>query len=228
MSTPDERIAALEAEVVTLRAQVQDLLAQNQELRARLAKDSPNSAKPPSTDPLGRKRPRSQRRRSGKKPGGQLGHPGETLHLVGTPDEVVEHRAVGCAACQTPLEETAPVVGCEGRQVQELPPLRLRVTEHRALHVRCPSCAQVSVGTFPPEAASRAHYGPRVRALAVYLVQAQFVPLGRTQQVLADLFGVQLARGTVVGWVQQAAHTLAPVEKAIKAALARAPVLHSD
>src|SRR5215831_9403693 len=119
MSTPDERIAALEAEVVTLRAQVQDLLAQNQELRARLAKDSPNSAKPPSTDPLGRKRPRSQRRRSGKKPGGQLGHPGETLHLVAVPDELITQRPDVCAACQTPLEETAPVVGFERRQVQD-------------------------------------------------------------------------------------------------------------
>src|SRR5215831_15178974 len=228
MSTPDERIAALEAEVVTLRAQVQDLLAQNQELRARLAKDSPNSAKPPSTDPLGRKRPRSQRRRSGKKPGGQLGHPGETLHLVGTPDEVVEHRAVGCAACQTPLEETAQVVGCEGRQVQELPPLRLRVTEHRALHVRCPSCAQVSVGTFPPEAASRAHYGPRVRALAVYLVEQQLVPYARVRELLADLLGAPVSLGTLTRWVQHGAEVLRPVEDAIKAALQRAPVLHSD
>src|SRR5215831_3161909 len=161
MSTPDERIAALEAEVVTLRAQVQDLLAQNQELRARLAKDSPNSSKPPSTDPLGRKRPRSLRRRSGKKPGGQLGHPGETLHLVATPDAVVAHRPTVCVACQTPLDETAPVTGYERRQVRDLPPVRLVVREHRALRVRCPACERVSGGTFPPEAPSRAQYGPR-------------------------------------------------------------------
>src|SRR5260221_3438138 len=125
----EERIAAWEAENAALRAkvaevaalgaQVQELLTQNQELRARLAKDSHNSSKPPSSDPVARKRPRSQRRRSGKKPGGQLGHRGETLHLVATPDELVEHRPTGCGACQTPLDETAPVVGYERRQVQE-------------------------------------------------------------------------------------------------------------
>ncbi len=105
MSAADERIAELEAEVAALRAQVQELLTQNQQLQARLAnatKDSHHSSKPPSSDPLGRKRPRSQRRRSGKKPGGQLGHwghPGETLHLVGRPDEVVEHRLAVCPTC---------------------------------------------------------------------------------------------------------------------------------
>src|SRR5689334_22081458 len=115
MLTAEERIAALEAEVASLRAQVQELLAQNQQLQellaqnqqlqARLAnatKDSHHSSKPPSSDPLGHKRPRSQRQRTGKKPGGQLGHRGETLHLVATPDELVEHRPVVCSACQTP------------------------------------------------------------------------------------------------------------------------------
>ncbi len=91
-----------------------------------------------------------------------------------------------------------------------------------------PSCKRVNVGTFPPEAPRRAQYGSRVRALAVYLVEAQLVPLGRTQQVLADLFGVRLAKGTLVGWVQQARQVLEPVEQEIKLALSRAPVLHAD
>src|SRR6516165_1240995 len=100
--TPVERIAELEAEVAGLRAQIQELAAQNQQLQARLAnatKDSHNSSKPPSSDPLGRKRSRSQRRKSGKKPGGQLGHRGETLRLVATPDEVIEYRPARCTGC---------------------------------------------------------------------------------------------------------------------------------
>jgi transposase len=245
MQTAEERIAELEAEnarlqtdnaglraqvgeLAVLRTQIEELAAQVQELQARLAKDSHNSNKPPSSDPLGRKRPRSQRLRSGKKPGGQLGHRGETLHLVATPDELVEHRPPVCASCQAPLDETAPVVLCERRQVHELPPVRLVIREHRALHVRCPRCEQVSVGAFPAEVPSRAQYGPRLRALAVYLLEQQLVPYARVRELLADLFGTSVSLGTLTRWVAQGAQTLRPVEDAIKAALRRAPVLHND
>ncbi len=231
--------AELEAENAALRAQVSELpllreqvralLARVQELEARAAKDSHNSGKPPSTDGLQR-RTKSLRKPSGKKAGGQLGHRGETLHLVATPDAVVEHRPAVCAACQAELddEDGAVVVGRERRQVQEVPPVRLLVTEHQALRVRCPRCQAVSIGAFPPEAPSRAQYGPQLRALAVYLVEEQLVPLGRVQQLLRDLVGVRLGRGTLVRWIQQASATLAPVEAEVTAALRRAPVLHSD
>ena len=225
--TLEERIAELEAENAVLREQLTVLVVRVQDLEARLAKDSHNSSKPPSSDGLARKT-KSLRRRSGKKPGGQIGHRGETLRLVAAPDEVVEHRPAICSGCQTPLGEEAPVVVRERRQVQELPPLRLEVTEHQALHVRCPACQTVSVGAFPAEAPSRAQYGPRLRALAVYLVEQQLVPYGRVRELLADLFGASLSLGTLVEWVQQAAAILEPVEAQIKAALSRAPVLHSD
>src|SRR6266849_814754 len=229
----DERIAELEALVARQQLQNEQLLAVNAELRARvqeleaqLAKDSHNSSKPPSSDGW-RRKTKSLRRRSGKATGGQLGHRGETLHQVATPDEVVEHRPAVCAQCQTPLEGE-PVVLRERRQVLELPALRLRVREHQAVQVRCPQCQHVSLGTFPAEAPSRAQYGPRLRALSVYLIEQQFVPYGRVRALLADLFGAQLSEGTLVAWVQQGATTLAPVEAELKAALRRAAVLHND
>lgn len=232
--TTEERLAAAEAHLADLaavvaqqREQIAQLRAYIRELEGRLAKDSHNSSKPPSSDGL-RRKTKSLRTPSGKKPGGQLGHQGETLRLQATPDEVVEHRPSHCAHCQAPLDAAAPVPMRERRQVQDLPPGRLVVTEHQALHVRCPACQQVSVGTFPAEAPSRAQYGPHVRALAVYLVEEQLVPLGRVQALLSDLFSVQVGRGTLVSWVQQAAAVLAPVEDQIKAALRQAPVLHVD
>jgi transposase len=155
MSTK-ERIAAIEAENRQVRQELEAVLAQNrlllervQELEGRLAKDSHNSSKPPLSDGLGRKT-KSLRKRSGRKTGGQLRHRGETLRLVAVPDRVVEHRPGACAHCWAPLEGGEPVVLRERRQVHELPPVRLQVTEHQALHVRCQVCAQVSVGTFPP------------------------------------------------------------------------------
>src|SRR5262249_37734895 len=101
--TPEARMAQLEAENAALREQVSELpvlreqvtglVLRVQELEARLAKDSHNSGnsgKPPSSAGLKRK-PKRLRKRSGKKAGGQLGHRGQTLHLVAVPDEVVEH-----------------------------------------------------------------------------------------------------------------------------------------
>jgi transposase len=228
--TPAARIAELEALVEQQREQIAALLERVHDLEARLAKDSHNSGKPPSSDGLGRvaRKTKSLRKRSDKKPGGQLGHRGKTLRLVATPDVVVERRPAVCAGCQAPLAADALVVLRERRQVQDLPPLRLVVREHQALHVRCPACQAVTVGALPAEAPSRAQYGPHLRALVVYLIEQQLVPYGRVRELLADLFGASLSLGTLVAWVQQAAIALEPVEAQIKVALRQVPVLHND
>ncbi len=147
---------------------------------------------------------------------------------MATPDVVVEHRPAVCSGCQTALGADAPVVLRERRQVQDLPRLRVWVAEHQALHVRCPACQAVCVGAFPAEAPSRAQYGPRLRALCLYLVEQQLVPYGRVRDLLGDVFGARLSEGTLVAWVRQGAATRAPVEEQIKAALGRVPVLHND
>jgi transposase len=206
--TDQERIAELEAEIAQQREQIATLLERVRDLEARLAKDSHNSSKPPASDGLKRKLPRTRslRRKTGKKPGGQLGHPGETLHLVAEPDAVVAHRPTVCSACQTSLAdvEATAVVTCERRQVQDLPPIRLRITEYQALHVRCPTCQQVTAGAFPSEAPSRARSGPRLRSLAVYLVAQQFVPYARARDLLADLTGARRSVGRDAGGVGSA------------------------
>ena len=229
--TKATRIADLEAENAALREHVRVLLERVQELEARLAKDSHNSSKPPSSDGLKRQLPRTRslRRASGKRSGGQLGHRGETLALVAEPDVVEEHRPAVCAACQTALDGRAEAVGVvERRQVRDLPPVRLQVTEHQALRVRCPACEHLSDGAFPPEAPSRAQYGPRLRALAVYLVEQHLLPYERTCELLADVCGAPLSEGTLATWLQQGAEALEPVEEAITQALGRAPLLHHD
>jgi transposase len=222
--TSAEQIAELKAIVEQQREQIAVLLERVRELEGRLAKDSHNSSKPPSSDGLARKTKRL-RRPSGRKSGGQLGHRGETLGLVATPDLVEEPRSAVCATCQAPLGADAPVLGRERRQVHDWPPVRLRVTEHQARHVQCSACQAVSVGAVP-DAASRAQYGPRLRALVVYLVEHQCVPYARVRQLLADRFGAALSEGTLVAWVQAGAAALAPVEAQLTAALGQAPVLH--
>src|SRR4249919_2490610 len=124
--TPEARIAELEAIMAQQREQIATLLERLGELEARVAKDSHNSSKPPSSDGLGRKT-RSLRRKSGKKPGGQLGHRGETLRLVMTPNVVVEQRPAVCGRCQAPLATDSLVVVRERRQVYALPRARLQI-----------------------------------------------------------------------------------------------------
>src|SRR5215831_8201483 len=136
----EKRIAQLEAENAALREQVSQLLgyvaentvlreqvsqlqARLAELERRLAKDSHNSSKPPSSDGQARKR-YSRRHPSGKKIGGQPGHPGQTLKMVGEPDSIVKHHPKQCPSCQQKLcGVTGEVI--ERRQVYDLPPLRL-------------------------------------------------------------------------------------------------------
>src|SRR5258706_15498097 len=116
---PEARIAELEAENAALRERVELLAAQVQALQARLAKDSRNSSKPPSSDGLKRKT-KSLRQKSGKKPGGQLGHHGQTLRLVALPDTVIEHRPAHCAQCHAPLTTAGEAVLRERRHAQGL------------------------------------------------------------------------------------------------------------
>jgi transposase len=227
--TPDEEIAALKAETSALREQVQTLLAEVRDLKERLAaalKDSHNSSRPPSSDGL-RRKPKSLREKSGKQRGGQPGHRGHHVSLVATPDVVEMHRPSQCEACQRDLPTDAPS-WIERRQVSELPPLRLQVTEHQIVHVRCPVCGATTAAEAPSGMKAPQQYGPRLRAVATYLVQQQFVPYARVRELLAEVFGAAVSVGTLVTLVRHGAERLHGVEREIKAALRQAPVLHHD
>jgi hypothetical protein len=153
-------IARLEAEVAALRAE-------NAELKRRLGLNSRNSSKPPSSDsPFVKPAPKSLRRRSGRKPGGQLGHPGSTLAQVADPDEVRRHEPGPCAGCGADLN-APPQVGVERRQVFDLPPIRVRVTEHQLITRRC-GCGTSTCAAAPEGVVAPVQYGPRIAAIIHY------------------------------------------------------------
>ena len=92
--------------IEALRAEVAGLKAQVAELERRLAQNSRNSSRPPSSDGLAKPpAPKSLRRPSGRKRGGQPGHEGGHLAQVAVPDEVVDHRPSVCAGCQGDLRD---------------------------------------------------------------------------------------------------------------------------
>jgi transposase len=119
-------VVTLVAEVVApVTARVSALEAENAALRAKLAVNSHNSSKPPSTDGPGRKpQPKSLRETTGRPSGGQVGHEGHTLRLVDTPDTVAVHAPPSCRHCGAGLEG-APMMRQERRQVVDVQITRL-------------------------------------------------------------------------------------------------------
>src|SRR6266700_3615450 len=81
-----------------MQEQIASLTQQVKILQDRLAKNSRNSSLPPSSDRFVRQ-PKSLRKKSGKKTGGQEGHQGTTLRFSETPDEVIEHQVAICSSC---------------------------------------------------------------------------------------------------------------------------------
>jgi transposase len=220
-------IVALQQQVTQLTALVADLQTQVQQLQARLDTDSHNSSKPPSSDGLKKPRTTSQRKPSGRKPGGQKGHPGRHLKFTDTPDTLIDHTPRHCTGCGSNLAGAASTA-VEARQVVDLPPLSLGVTEHRAHTCVCPHCGCSNQAAFPEGVRARVQYGPRVQALSVYLSTYHLLPYARIRQVFADLFGAPLSTGTVVSAVQSAQSRLQEVVKDIKNALTSASVAHFD
>jgi transposase len=207
-----------------------ELIAQLQQriqvLEERLAKNSHNSHLPPSADRFVRQ-PKSLRKKSGRKPGGQQGHPGSTLRFQSCPDEVMVHPVERCQHCQQDLAHIPPCA-VERRQVFDLPAPHLLVREHQAEHKQCPACQQVTVACFPEGVRAAVQYGPMIGAIGVYLVHQQLLPLARACEVMEDLLGVAMSEGTLCELISRCAQSLVGVEQQIKQALIQAEILHQD
>jgi len=211
-SPSSEVLAAL---VVSLRRELADAVAELgrareriAELEDRLRKSSRNSSIPPSGDGLAKPPPRSRslRKRTGRKPGGQDGHPGQTLAQVAKPDREEGHEPGSCSRCGAGLAGR-PVTGVERRQVFDLPPVKVTVTEHQMIEREC-GCGHRTKGAAPQGAGAPVQYGPRIAAVIIYLYLGQFLSKKRTAEALAELFGIPLSPGTVAGITARAAGKL--------------------
>jgi transposase len=170
---------ALLLEDAQLREVVEALRVEVAELRARLGQNSSNSSRPPSSDGPAKPAPKSLRRRSGRRPGGQPSHPGSTLARVSDPDEVVHHELRASAGCGEGLAG-ALEVGVARRQVFDLPPIRVRVTEHQIVSRRCQCCGATTTGAAPNGMDAPVQYGPRITAIILYLYVGQLLSKKRT------------------------------------------------
>ncbi len=216
--------------VLGLEAEVRQLRRQVKELKAHLALNSRNSSKPPSSDGLAKPAPKSLRQTTGRRVGGQPGHAGRTLQPVAKPDHVQVHRLehCPCGRCGGRSLRHEPLLGCEQRQVFELPQKPLEVTEHQAEIKLCPVSGSVVTAAFPEGVNAPAQYGPRFKALMCYFNVQHFIPYARLTQICEDLYGQPLSEATIVAANQRAYDHLAPFERRVAQLLPKAPLNGCD
>lgn len=232
--SPEEALAIYHAgpeavvkTICELSAKLVELEERLKALEDQIAKNSRNSSKPPSSDGLKKPTPKSLRNSSGKPTGGQKGHEGYTLETVENPDHTVKHPVDECGHCGHSLKDVV-AKDHERRQVFDLPSLQLEATEHQAEIKQCPHCGAENKGHFPEGVNGPAQYGQRMKALMVYLSTYQFIPYGRLQELLDDVFSCPLSQGTLVNANQECADHLAGVEEQIKEHILGSPVAHFD
>jgi len=220
-------VPTLQLMVRELQAVVAAMQEQLRELTERQNRNSGNSSKPPSSDPPWRQRPRKPA--SGNKRGGQPGHSGKFRRLE--PPSPVDHVIVcspdACAHCGVSFPASALRRRKVRRiQVVELPPIRPELTEYQVEARRCPCCRRRTWGHLP--AGVTRCVGPRVQAVAALLSGACRLPRRQTQALLAELFGVRLALGTVAALEADTAHALAAPYQELAEAVPQAAVLGVD
>jgi len=216
----------MDRRIHTLEQRVEDLQTQVHQLQDQLAKNSRNSSKPPSTDGFKKPEPKSLREKSTRLSGGQPGHAGRTLAMVAKPDRTECHPVERCACCGCSLAHRPPD-GLEKRQVHDLPPLRLTVTEHQA-EIKFCACGHTNKAAFPEGVNAPVQYGPGVKTAAVYLKNYQFLPYERTCELLGDFFGCRMSEGTLTNLIGECHARLESPVQQIKEQIAQAQVVQFD
>lgn len=208
------------------------LLSRYKLLEDRLAKNSSNSSKPPSSDngqmkkKKGQKKTTSLRKKSGKKPGGQPGHPGSHLKMSDSPDEIIQLTVEECGNCQRSLKRANCDI--EKRQLFEIPEPKLFVSEYQAEHKYCKGCGHTTSACFPDGLTHKTQYGPRAKGLMVYMNEYQMIPFARVSEFFHTIYHHKVSAGTVVNAVKHLSDRLETVEDQIKQLLSKASLANCD
>ena len=223
MDERDIKIKLLEEEIELLKAKIV-------ELEGRLARNSSNSSKPPSSDGLKRqkreKRTSSSREKGKRRSGGQRGHKGFTLEYAEQPDTTVEYPVEVCS-CGKDLRKENPV-HIIGRQEIEIPEIVPYVTEHRLEVKRCPRCEKQIQGKGPERLKAPVQYGPRIKAIVQYLHHQHLLPEKRLCEIAKDVLNLSMVSGTLARGTAQLGERLAQTVEEIAKSIKKAAVKHGD
>ena len=199
-----------------------------QELREQLNKNSKNSSKPPSSDGFKKPAPKSLRKPSGKKVGGQEGHQGTYLSVISDPDEIVKHMPSACEGC--PHYKMCKGTACvaEKRHVIDAV-VTVNVVEHQLLEIPiCMLHGDTRKGSFPNDAKATVQYGENLQALSVALNTVGAVSVKRTHEILSGVFNIPLATGIISNMVKRCADAVSETVNRIKQKVADSSLGHFD
>ena len=216
--------AALKLKIGELQSDVQRLETEIALLKG--GKDSRSSSTAPSHD-IGRSNRISLRTPSGKKSGGQIGHPGHTFKMVDTPTNAIDHAPEVCQCCG----ESLAGVNSDSftrRQVIDIPPVEPVFIEHRA-HVKiCPVCHLDNRGVFPENVQAPLQYGPQIEAMAGYLSVYQSLPYARICRLFNDFFKLSLSEGSVDNLLENLSNRATGIYETIRQRIHSSGVVGSD
>lgn len=214
------RLAEQDAKILALEGQLRDLLDLIEKLKRQ-----------PPPRPITPQPPAPAKKPTGKKPGGQPGHP--PLMKVLLPPErvntVVPYIPERCSRCDKPLSQAAGAKDPEPKrhQVAELPKVAAEITEHQAHARTCACCGVVTWGTIP--AAVRAHsVGPELTGLMGYLAGVHSVSKRGIEEIVEQVFAAPIALGTIANLEQETSAALAPVHEEARRVVASAAVKNTD
>lgn len=222
---------SLREEIKYLRALIAEQAKMIAELKARLdryehPKNSSNSSIPPSQDENRPKRNQSLREKSGKKPGGQEGHTGTTLTMVGTPDKIEILISDYCNCCGKDLREIESILDSK-RQVVELPSIKPIYIEYQSF-VRACSCGHHQKGDYPAHVTNHIQYGPSVEALVGYFSAYQYLPFKRMTELFSDVFNLPISQGSIGNLLQRMGTKSQVVYSAIQSGIAKSKSIGGD
>jgi transposase len=237
-----EVILELAASVELLTAQTRLLEERVRRLEEQSRQSSRTGSKPPSEDPP---KTRQQRRaearakakellaRDAKKrsAGGQSGHEGAGRSLAPEDqvNEFVDHYPDSCRGCGHEFAEAEKVPSRRPgrRQVAELPPITVVVTEHRSHRLRCPCCNKKTTAEFPAAIAA-SPFGPRLQAAVMTLTARNRISRRDMSELARELFGVSLSVGAADAICQRGSTALAEPHEALVASVLQAPAVNVD
>jgi len=219
-----ETIEALNATIRELQETIRDLQRQ-------LNQNSRNSSRPPSGDGFNKPSPKSQRTKSGKKPGGQKGHKGAGMSIPHDPDEVKKHIPQRCKTCPHLAQCTADgsVFTCGEVRYEVNAVITTTVIEHQSIKAsNCPCGERNLVGSFPEGIRAYVQYGDSVTALVGLLSTYGAMSAMRIHTLMGSVLGVSLSTGTITAMVSRCASKAGNILEKIRKLLTGSDVVHFD